>query len=190
MPDHPGRCGRRCCTRLDCGDPAARDRLVLVVSRSSPACGRALDGARRRQPAADRARARGALAVGRPAVGSCGRTAVSFGVAAQRCGASSSIARARKMAKRSGQWARVTVEDARERHRPRMWTSWTSTRRSRGSQRSTQGKCQLTELRFFGGVVTCRCRRRARGFHSRRSERDWQAAASVVVQGITAGAPQ
>ena len=49
-------------------------------------------------------------------------------------------------------------------------------------------KCQLAELRFFGGLSLAEAGE-ALGISLATAERDWQAGASVAVKGIAAGAP-
>ena len=97
-------------------------------------------------------------------------------------------ARARKMAKRSGQWARVTVDDAAKATPPLnvdvLDLDAALARLAEFDPRS----CQLAELRFLAG---CHLRRPATRWGFPRDGRARLAGgAGVVVQGITAGAPR
>jgi RNA polymerase sigma factor (TIGR02999 family) len=84
-------------------------------------------------------------------------------------------ARARKMAKRSGQWARVTIDDAAAAMPPVnvdiLDLDAALTRLAAFDAR----KCQLAELRFFGGLSLAEAAA-ALGISIATAERDWQAA--------------
>ena len=84
-------------------------------------------------------------------------------------------ARARKMAKRSGQWARVTLDDAARATPPLsvdvLDLDAALTRLAIFDPR----KCRLAELRFFGGM-TLEEAGETLGISLATAERDWQAA--------------
>ena len=82
-------------------------------------------------------------------------------------------ARARKMAKRSGQWARVTVDDAATLpvNVDVLDLDAALARLALFDAR----KCQLVELRFFGGLSLADAGE-ALGISLATAERDWQAA--------------
>ena len=62
-------------------------------------------------------------------------------------------ARRRKMAKRSGGWARVTLDEAGRPARPaRRRPPRFGRRRSPSSRRSIHERAEVAELRFFGGL--------------------------------------
>ena len=84
-------------------------------------------------------------------------------------------ARRRKTAKRSGGWARVTIDEATPSTTRRTSTSSTWTRRSPSSRRSIRERAEVAELRFFGGLSL---EETARALDISRAtvEREWQAA--------------
>jgi RNA polymerase sigma factor (TIGR02999 family) len=84
-------------------------------------------------------------------------------------------ARARKMAKRSGQWARVTVDDA-ARAIPSVNVDVLDLDAALARLATFDArKCQLAELRFFGGLSLAEAGE-ALGISLATAERDWQAA--------------
>jgi len=86
-------------------------------------------------------------------------------------------ARARKMAKRSGQWARVTVTDA-ARTMPTVNADILDLDAALARLAMFDArKCQLAELRFFGGLSLAEAGD-ALGISLATAERDWQAARS------------
>ena len=83
-------------------------------------------------------------------------------------------ARAHRMAKRSGQWARVTLDEA-ARATPRLAAF-------------DPRKCQLAELRFFGGL-SLKEAGEAVGSSMATAERDWQAARSWLLKELRGERP-
>jgi RNA polymerase sigma factor (TIGR02999 family) len=84
-------------------------------------------------------------------------------------------ARARKMAKRSGQWTRVTFDDAARATPPvSVDVLDLDAALARLAAFDTR-KCQLAELRFFGGLSLAEAGE-ALGISLATAERDWQAA--------------
>lgn len=84
-------------------------------------------------------------------------------------------ARARKMAKRSGQWARVTVDDAARAIPPVNVDVLDLDAALARLATFDPRKCQLAELRFFGGLSLAEAGE-ALGISLATAERDWQAA--------------
>ena len=84
-------------------------------------------------------------------------------------------ARARKMAKRSGQWARVAVEDAAKATPPVGVDVLDLDAALARLAAFDARKCQLVELRFFGGLSLADAGE-ALGISLATAERDWQAA--------------
>ncbi len=84
-------------------------------------------------------------------------------------------ARARKMAKRSGQWARVTVDDAARAIPPANVDVLDLDAALARLATFDARKCQLAELRFFGGLSLAEAAE-ALGISLPTAERDWQAA--------------
>ena len=84
-------------------------------------------------------------------------------------------ARARKMAKRSGQWARVTVDDAARAIPPANVDVLDLDAALARLATFDARKCQLAELRFFGGLSLAEAGE-ALGISLPTAERDWQAA--------------
>ena len=84
-------------------------------------------------------------------------------------------ARARKMAKRSGQWARVTVDDAARAIPPANVDVLDLDAALARLATFDARKCQLAELRFFGGLSLAEAGE-ALGISLATAERDWQAA--------------
>jgi RNA polymerase sigma factor (TIGR02999 family) len=84
-------------------------------------------------------------------------------------------ARARKMAKRSGQWARVTVDDAARAIPPVNVDVLDLDAALARLATFDARKCQLAELRFFGGLSLAEAGE-ALGISLATAERDWQAA--------------
>jgi RNA polymerase sigma-70 factor (ECF subfamily) len=84
-------------------------------------------------------------------------------------------ARARKMAKRSGQWARVTVDDAARAIPPVNADVLDLDAALARLAAFDARKCQLAELRFFGGLSLAEAGE-ALGISLATAERDWQAA--------------
>ena len=84
-------------------------------------------------------------------------------------------ARARKMAKRSGQWARVTVDDAAGAIPPVNVDVLDLDAALARLATFDARKCQLAELRFFGGLSLAEAGE-ALGISLATAERDWQAA--------------
>jgi RNA polymerase sigma factor (TIGR02999 family) len=84
-------------------------------------------------------------------------------------------ARARKMAKRSGQWARVTVDDATRAIPPVNVDVLDLDAALARLATFDARKCQLAELRFFGGLSLAEAGE-ALGISLATAERDWQAA--------------
>ena len=84
-------------------------------------------------------------------------------------------ARARKMAKRSGQWARVTVDDAARATPPVNVDVLDLDAALARLAVFDARKCQLVELRFFGGLSLADAGE-ALGISLATAERDWQAA--------------
>jgi RNA polymerase sigma factor (TIGR02999 family) len=84
-------------------------------------------------------------------------------------------ARARKMAKRSGQWARVTVDVAARAIPPANVDVLDLDAALARLATFDARKCQLAELRFFGGLSLVEAGE-ALGISLATAERDWQAA--------------
>lgn len=84
-------------------------------------------------------------------------------------------ARARRMAKRSGQWARVTVDDAARAIPPANVDVLDLDAALARLATFDARKCQLAELRFFGGLSLAEAGE-ALGISLPTAERDWQAA--------------
>ncbi len=84
-------------------------------------------------------------------------------------------ARARKMAKRSGQWTRVTVDDAAIATPPVNVDVLDLDAALARLAAFDPRKCQLVELRFFGGLSLSDAGE-ALGISLATAERDWQAA--------------
>lgn len=84
-------------------------------------------------------------------------------------------ARARKMAKRSGQWARVTVDDAARAIPPVNVDVLDLDAALARLATFDARKCQLAELRFFAGLSLAEAGE-ALGISLATAERDWQAA--------------
>jgi RNA polymerase sigma factor (TIGR02999 family) len=84
-------------------------------------------------------------------------------------------ARARKMAKRSGQWARVTLDDAQVVTRPVDVDVLDLDRALSQLATFDSRKSQIAELRFFGGL-SLEETGKALGLSLATVERDWQAA--------------
>ena len=84
-------------------------------------------------------------------------------------------ARARKMAKRSGQWARVTVDVAARATLPVNVDVLDLDAALDRLALFDARKCQLVELRFFGGLSLAAAGE-ALGISLATAERDWQAA--------------
>jgi RNA polymerase sigma factor (TIGR02999 family) len=84
-------------------------------------------------------------------------------------------ARARKMAKRSGQWARVTVDVAARAIPPANVDVLDLDAALARLATFDARKCQLAELRFFGGLSLAEAAE-ALGISLPTAERDWQAA--------------
>jgi len=84
-------------------------------------------------------------------------------------------ARARKMAKRSGQWARVTVDEAARAIPPVNVDVLDLDAALARLATFDARKCQLAELRFFGGLSLAEAGE-ALGISLATAERDWQAA--------------
>ena len=84
-------------------------------------------------------------------------------------------ARARKMAKRSGQWTRVTVDDAAIATPPVNVDVLDLDAALARLAAFDARKCQLVELRFFGGLSLADAGE-AIGISLATAERDWQAA--------------
>ena len=84
-------------------------------------------------------------------------------------------ARARKMAKRSGRWARVTVDDAARAIPPVNVDVLDLDAALARLATFDARKCQLAELRFFGGLSLAEAGE-ALGISLPTAERDWQAA--------------
>ena len=84
-------------------------------------------------------------------------------------------ARARKMAKRSGRWARVTVDDAARAIPPVNVDVLDLDAALARLATFDARKCQLAELRFFGGLSLAEAGE-ALGISLATAERDWQAA--------------
>jgi RNA polymerase sigma-70 factor, ECF subfamily len=83
-------------------------------------------------------------------------------------------ARARKMAKRSGQWARVSIDAARAIPPLNVDVLDLDAALARLATFDAR-KCQLAELRFFGGLSLAEAGE-ALGISLATAERDWQAA--------------
>jgi len=84
-------------------------------------------------------------------------------------------ARARKTAKRSGQWARVTVDEAARAIPPVNVDVLDLDAALARLATFDARKCQLAELRFFGGLSLAEAGE-ALGISLATAERDWQAA--------------
>lgn len=84
-------------------------------------------------------------------------------------------ARARKMAKRSGQWARVTVDDAAGATPPVNADVLDLDAALARLATFDPRRCQLAELRFFGGLSLVEAAA-SLGISLPTAERDWQAA--------------
>jgi RNA polymerase sigma-70 factor (ECF subfamily) len=93
-------------------------------------------------------------------------------------------ARARRTAKRSGQWARVALDDEVKVESPIgvdvLDLDAAMTRLAVFDAR----KCQLAELRFFGGLSTVEAAQ-ALGVSEATAERDWQAARAWLLKELT-----
>ena len=97
-------------------------------------------------------------------------------------------ARARKMAKRSGQWARVTVDEAARAMPPVNVDVLDLDAALARLATFDARKCQLAELRFFGGLSLEEAGE-ALGISLATAERDWQAARAWLSKELRAGAP-
>ncbi len=84
-------------------------------------------------------------------------------------------ARAGKMAKRSGRWARVTLDDAVAGLAPRDVDLLDLDRALERLAEFDPRKCQVAELKFFGGLTIDETAE-ALGIAAATVERDWQAA--------------
>ena len=84
-------------------------------------------------------------------------------------------ARARRTEKRSGRWARVTLDDAAPATSPLNVTGWDLDAALTRLATFDARKCQLAELRFFGGLSVTEAAD-ALGISRATAERDWQTA--------------
>jgi RNA polymerase sigma-70 factor (ECF subfamily) len=95
-------------------------------------------------------------------------------------------ARARKMAKRSGQWARVTVDDAARATPPVNVDVLDLDAALVRLAEFDPRKCRLAELRFFGGLTLAEASD-ALGISPATAERDWQAARAWLSKELRPG---
>ena len=171
------------------GDLAARDRLILVVYRDLRR--RAARYLRREragdtlQPTALVHEAYLRLVDQRRAVWQ--NRGQFLGVAAQMMRRILvDRARARQMAKRSGQWARVTVDDA-ARATPPVNVDVLDLDAALGRfAEFDPRRCQLVELRFFGGLSLADAGE-VLGISLATAERDWQAARAWLSKELRPG---
>ena len=96
-------------------------------------------------------------------------------------------ARAHRMAKRSGHWARVTLEEPSGRPLPSTSTCSIWTRRSTRLADFDRRRSQLVELSFFGGLSLEEAAE-VLGISMATVERDWQAARAWLLNECAARA--
>jgi RNA polymerase sigma factor (TIGR02999 family) len=94
-------------------------------------------------------------------------------------------ARARRTAKRSGRWARVTLDDGAKVEEPTLIDVLDLDSALTRLAAFDPRKCELAELRFFAGLSIAEAAQTL-GVSDATAERDWQAARAWLLKELTA----